>query len=147
MDIEQLEVKVHKLPGVNIKRSGAYEIHRIGGFIGDDEAGFITIERLMDVLNHVYANDYWFDMSTNPPTQKPHVFFQFTHENYRRIGICEKLIIEGDKILRPEFGSPLHSTIYFVEHDDGGRKVWEKLEKENKAIQFHFRGEPYWCLK
>ncbi|MEI6732135.1 MAG: hypothetical protein WCK90_05670 [archaeon] len=100
-----------------------------------------------------YLNDFFFDLSHNPPIPRPHVFSQKTDIRHRGRGYAGRLIIIANEICKMRFGTPLASGTTFLNYPHNGnrnnlpaKRVWQKLEERGYAERRIYHGKDRWLM-
>lgn len=89
-----------------------FEDYRVNGLLDGFLVGHITISRGMNCTG-IY-DEFFLDISKNPPVPKPYVSYQETLEEFRGHGICGKIILLANEFYRGRLGTALYSDEHFM---------------------------------
>ncbi len=129
MNIEIKQRKIESMP-YNGEESARYEEFYFSANHKGKEIGHLISTKILEPIEDF---EYFI---TNPIAS-----FGSISQEYRRQGIAKKLLEETNKFCKEKYGQTIISGL---EDSKAMKKVWEKLEQENKSRPQYFDNKKYW---
>jgi len=129
MNIEIGMKNINSMP-FNLEESERYEEFYFSANMNGKEIGHLVATKILEPIEEF---EYYV---TNPSAS-----FGSISQNYRRRGIAKRLLEETNKFCKERYQQGLISGF---DDSEAMKKVWEKLETENKAVTKYFENKKYW---
>lgn len=146
MEKQDLRLKFPEKPKTNRNNYGVWKDYRVLIIYDHNEIGHLTLTRKVRLRRDDF-DDFWHDLSKNPPAIRTVVCFQETEERFRERGISGLALELANEAVKEMSWEPLSSDTTFVcnpssdlgYHPHPAKRVWIKLTKEGKAIYSPFK--------
>ncbi|MBL7054920.1 hypothetical protein ISS05_04135 [Candidatus Woesearchaeota archaeon] len=135
MNLDDLTIETSQVPVDEIVTDNlSWRDYFVQGKMNGIPVGSLRITRAI-YRDGAYEDEYFFDLTQNPPASKLIVARQDTEEKFRGKNICGAIIQLANQYYKKREASVLHSDIHFPSpFTEQSKKVWKKLEKSGLAV-------------